>query len=67
MSRKDYVAIGDVLAGQWATTHSEAIWKVTLSIADVFKRDNERFDRVRFYYYVFGKNQYTARKEISHA
>lgn len=65
MSRKDYIAIGDVLAGQWATTKSGAIWAATLSIADVFKADNERFDRTRFYYHVFGKTHFAAREEIA--
>ena len=57
MSRKDYLAIGGVLAGSWATaTPAEKgiIWVTTLSIADVFARDNDRFDRSKFYEYVLG-------------
>lgn len=64
MSSKDHIAIGNVLAGEWATSHSDSIWRATLSIADVFKQDNARFDRTRFYYHVFGENQYAARDKI---
>lgn len=57
MTRKDYVAIGSVLAGSFAcATDAEKsiVWRSTLSIADVFAADNPRFDRARFYTFVLG-------------
>jgi hypothetical protein len=61
MSRKDYIAIGGVLAGSWACakpTEKGIIWVTTLSIADVFARDNERFNRSKFYEYVLGTSDH---------
>lgn len=53
MSRKDYVAIAEVLSGDLATAANPGeAFKVTgiaKSLADVFKRDNPNFDRQRFY------------------
>lgn len=66
MSRKDYIAIGGVLAGSWATaTPAEKgiIWVTTLSIADVFARDNPRFDRSKFYAYVLGDSNHFAARD----
>jgi len=66
MSSKDYIAIGNVLRGQWAISEpieKGTVWCLTLSIADKFKQDNERFDRVKFYYHVFGTDQFSARKQ----
>lgn len=66
MTRKDYIALGKVLAGQWATASPKekgVIWCITLSMADVFKQDNVRFDRSRFYNFVLGTDQYEARKQ----
>lgn len=65
MSTKDYVAIGGVLAGQWAISTPEekgTVWSITLSIADKFAQDNELFNRKKFYNYVFGvEDQFKAR------
>lgn len=67
MSRKDYIAIGNVLAGQWAISSPRekgVVWCITLSIADVFAQDNERFDRAKFYDYVLGTpDQFKARNQ----
>jgi hypothetical protein len=57
MTRKDYIAIGSVLAGSFAmATPAEKgiVWVTTLSIADKFAQDNPRFDRGRFYDFVLG-------------
>lgn len=58
MGTKDYLAIGGVLAGEWNQTTSPikrgVIWTLTLSIADKFAQDNDRFNRRKFYEYVFG-------------
>ena len=57
MSSRDYIAIGGVLAGAWGVGSPRergVVWKVTLGIADKFKQDNVRFDREKFYDYVFG-------------
>ena len=57
MSRKDYIAIGSVLAGSFATAspaEKGIVWTTTLSIADKFAADNPRFDRSRFYAFVLG-------------
>ena len=54
MSRKHYIATAEVLAieRKQATTDGErqAIDNIARGLADVFKRDNGRFDRERFYY-----------------
>jgi hypothetical protein len=63
MSKKDYIAFAAVLAGEFAcATPSEklVLWRTTLSLADVFKRDNIRFDRSRFYEAVFGDSDHFA-------
>jgi predicted secreted Zn-dependent protease len=53
MTRKHYVEIAAVLAGDNASAASDAertrIAKITFSLADVFKRDNARFDRSQSY------------------
>ncbi len=53
MSRKHYREAAEALAAAHTTaTTSEAITaveNVTRSLADMFKRDNGRFDRQRFY------------------
>ncbi len=63
MSRKHYRAIGGVLAGSWACEPTMQVWKVTLSIADVFAQDNPRFDRARFYEFVFGTRDHFAARD----
>lgn len=59
MSRKDYRAIADVIAGEVATAPTtddarrqatlRTLRNVMLSTADVMARDNARFNRARFY------------------
>ena len=70
MSRKDYIAIAKILRAQWETanmhdTSKGVIWTTTLSVADVFAQDNVRFDRAKFYEYVFGtSDHFAARREV---
>lgn len=57
MSKKDFYAIGNVLAAQWAVSNPSqrgAVWCITLSIADKFAQANHLFDRPRFYKLIFG-------------
>jgi hypothetical protein len=53
MSRKHYVEIAAVLAGDYASAGSDAerrtVRGIAFSLADVFVKDNTRFDRRRFY------------------
>ncbi len=53
MSRKHYVAVASVLAADRAIARTDGerrvIDNIARSLADVFKRDNGRFDRQRFY------------------
>jgi hypothetical protein len=63
MSRKHYVAVAAMLAGEYAMAHHavnngqphdgktqlRTLDNVTRSLADMFKQDNSRFDRGRFY------------------
>lgn len=53
MSRKHYVEVAAILAGDLATASNEGernkVRGIALSLADMFKRDNSRFDRERFY------------------
>lgn len=53
MTRKHYVAVAAILAGERALATTDEQRRMTdniaRSIADVFKRDNGRFDRERFY------------------
>ena len=57
MTRKDYIAIGQAIRAAFLTSpRSEpvvsVVSKVTLGIADVFEKDNPRFDRARFLRFV---------------
>ena len=53
MSRKHYVQAAAILAGERALADTDAqrrqIDNIVRSMADMFKRDNGRFDRQRFY------------------
>jgi hypothetical protein len=53
MSRKHYIAIANVLAGDLATANSveeaHKVRNIARSLADVFLADNPNFDRWRFY------------------
>jgi hypothetical protein len=52
MSRKHYIEIADVIAGEAATCDDrkrDILRLVMLSLADLCKRDNPNFDRERFY------------------
>ena len=51
MTRKDYIATADILDTLVATATEESMPNILDAIdefADMFKRDNERFDRTRF-------------------
>ena len=49
MTKKDYVAIAKVIHDNYGVSPSDvAREKIALALADVFKLDNPRFDRVRF-------------------
>ena len=51
MTRKDYVATAEILDTLAATATDESMPNVLDAIeefANMFKRDNERFDRTRF-------------------
>lgn len=51
MSRKDYKAFAEILAGHYTGTGDEedqVILDVAYEMAGVFKRDNPRFDHKRF-------------------
>lgn len=66
MTKKDYYALGGVLAGAWATATPKekgVIWSLTLLIADVFAKDNSRFNRSKFYEYVLGTEDHFAARE----
>jgi hypothetical protein len=63
MTRKNYIAIAKILAGQFATAapaEKGAIWCLTLSMADYFKQDNANFDRSKFYTAVMGSPDHFA-------
>lgn len=53
MSRKHYIKVAAMLAGERAIYTSEqsvrVIDNITRSLADLFKQDNSNFDRQRFY------------------
>jgi hypothetical protein len=53
MSRKHYVDIARVLASDYASAASDperrTVRAMTFSLADVFAKDNTRFNRARFY------------------
>lgn len=55
MTKKDYIAIGKILAGDLATAsplEKGKVLGITFSLADLFKQDNPNFDRERFYAFV---------------
>ena len=57
MTSKDFIAIANILAGDYATASPAERGKVlviTLSLADYFASVNENFDRSKFYAAVFG-------------
>lgn len=53
MSRKHYVKVAAILAGDLATCANDAernkVKGIAHSLADMFKQDNSAFDRDRFY------------------
>lgn len=53
MTRKHFQRVADLLAGEQAIATTDevrhALNDVTYSLADLFKQDNARFDRERFY------------------
>lgn len=63
MTNKDHSAIARILAGDYACSTPEgkrAIWRVTLSLADLFVRDDPDFSRRSFYRAVFGVEDHFA-------
>jgi hypothetical protein len=52
MSKKHYEAIAAIFAGDYASAKNDDCRRVVvglaLSLSDIFKRDNENFDRMRF-------------------
>jgi hypothetical protein len=51
MTRKDYVATAEILGVLVSSVEGEALEAVLDTVdefADMFKKDNERFDRTRF-------------------
>jgi hypothetical protein len=54
MSRKDYREFAEIISAEISVRRDtpaavEAVKSIAYSMADVFKRDNSRFDRERFY------------------
>ena len=59
MTRKDYVATAEILNYMSNKTHPAVFSKVVNDFAEMFAKDNERFDVVRFheasnYHTIFG-------------
>ena len=52
MSRKHYIAIAKVFAGDYACCKSDderrVVVGLALSLSDIFRQDNPRFDRIKF-------------------
>ena len=44
MSKKDYEMIAKTLA----KVYDEKTWRIALELADVFEKENQRFDRNKF-------------------
>ena len=60
MTRKDYVATAEILKYASNKTHPAVFSKIVNDFAEMFAKDNERFDVVRFheasnYHTIFGK------------
>ena len=60
MTRRDYVKVANMLAGELAMAKTSAdsavrwakirqVVRITYSMADIFAQDNSNFDRQRFY------------------
>lgn len=54
MTRKDYVAVSNLVKAEKSVNRDNpgivrALDNLAMSLADVMARDNERFDRGRFY------------------
>lgn len=53
MTRKHYIKVAGILAGDLASSANEGernkVKGIALSLADMFKQDNSNFDRQRFY------------------
>ena len=53
LSRKHYVKVAAILAGDLATSNTDAerrkVRAIALSLADMFAQDNAAFNRSRFY------------------
>jgi hypothetical protein len=49
MTRKDYVATAEILSDWSDVMEYETLYALAKDFADYFAKDNERFDRSRFY------------------
>lgn len=49
MTRKDYVATAEILRYVSDKTHPAVFSKMVVDFAEMFARDNERFDANKFY------------------
>jgi hypothetical protein len=49
MTRKDYVATAEILRYVSDKTHPAVFSKMVVDFAEMFARDNERFDATKFY------------------
>lgn len=57
MTKHHFIAIAAVLAGDYAVANDAGkviVRNITFSLADVFDRENPRFNRPVFYQAVFG-------------
>lgn len=57
MTNRHFIAIAAVLAGDYAVANTAGkyiVRNITFSLADVFDRDNDLFNRAAFYQAVFG-------------
>lgn len=60
MSRKDYVAVAEVLRAEYGLTNTQReeviVENIVGSLADKFAFDNPAFDRFRFYEAALGRD-----------
>jgi hypothetical protein len=59
MSKKDFIALAEILAGDYATASPAErmkVFKITLSMADYFAKCSPNFRRDIFYAAVFGES-----------
>jgi len=49
MTRKDYIAVSEILSDYAEVMPPEEYLDIVSDFADMMKRDNDRFDNVRFF------------------